>query len=307
MVNEPQRKYDVAFSFRAQDLGLAQRLAEKIEPLTSFVYADKQGEIVTKDGMETFSAVFGEQSRLNVVLYREGYGQKGWTNYEQQVIRARCLGNEGWDSFALFSVDGTPVPKWVPATYIYGDLSTMDEDVVAGVIRFRAKTVGADVQGQTPADRLNALVRKKAFADETAQLETGPAAHQWVRDSLKIIDEHVRVFLATHNTGEFPGLAEVGGGGNAYFVNLGRVGFILNYRNQFGGITRGELLLRYFDGPVSIPSLGRSYLDPNQTAHTTIRITRTPALGWAWQLNGKPKTSEEIAERILHELIRLNT
>jgi hypothetical protein len=79
----PERKYDVAFSFRQPDLGLAERLADLVRPLTSFVYARIQGEIATRDGMETFGRVFGAESRLNVVLYRKGYGEAGWTVFEK--------------------------------------------------------------------------------------------------------------------------------------------------------------------------------------------------------------------------------
>jgi len=85
------KKYDVAFSFRAADLAIAERLADLIRPLSSFVYARKQSEIVTKDGTETFGRVFGSESRLNFVLYQAGYGDKGWTAFERGVITGRCL------------------------------------------------------------------------------------------------------------------------------------------------------------------------------------------------------------------------
>jgi hypothetical protein len=66
-----ERKYDVAFSFLTADLPLAVRLEEALQPLRSFVYAERQADIITRDGMDVFSAAFGMESRLNAVLYRD--------------------------------------------------------------------------------------------------------------------------------------------------------------------------------------------------------------------------------------------
>jgi hypothetical protein len=154
------RKYDLAFSFRKADLPLARRLAEAVDPLVSFVYADRQDEIILQDGMDVFGRVFSEESRLNVVLFRAGYGDKGWTNFEQQIIKARCLGNEGWTSFALLQVDDAPVPAWVPPTYIYGD-AHMSADVLASGLKHRAKLLAPVSQTKRPrVDSLNWLTRR---------------------------------------------------------------------------------------------------------------------------------------------------
>jgi hypothetical protein len=51
-------KHDLAFSFLKVDMPLARRLAQAVDPLVSFVYADRQDE---------FGRVFAEESRLNVV------------------------------------------------------------------------------------------------------------------------------------------------------------------------------------------------------------------------------------------------
>jgi hypothetical protein len=176
-------KYDLAFSFLKVDLPLARRLAEAVDPLVSFVYADRQDEIILQDGMDVFGHVFAEESRLNVVLHRTEYGHQGWTSFEQQIIKARCLGNEGWTSFALLQVDDTPVPSWVPPTYIYGD-ANMGVDVLAGVLKHRAKMVGANVANETAASRLARLANKKAFDADTEQLATGPEAHAALRSNL---------------------------------------------------------------------------------------------------------------------------
>jgi hypothetical protein len=72
-----QYKYDVAFSFLAQDEELAIQINDLLQDSVQiFLYSKKQGEIAGTDGEKSFNKVFGEQSRLVVVLYIEVDGAK---------------------------------------------------------------------------------------------------------------------------------------------------------------------------------------------------------------------------------------
>jgi hypothetical protein len=74
-MESPEYTYDVAFSFLAQDEGLATELNDPLQDrVRTFLYSKKQGEITGTKGERTFNAVFGEQARLVVVLYRAGWG-----------------------------------------------------------------------------------------------------------------------------------------------------------------------------------------------------------------------------------------
>jgi hypothetical protein len=302
MPDNPMPKYDAAFSFLAQDLNTAQQLADAIDPLTAFVYARKQEELVGGSGMDTFGAVFGQQSRINVILYRDGYGLKGWTNYEQQVIQGRCL-KDGWGSFVLFRVDESQIPKWVPSTYIYGDLKTMDIAGLAGVIRFRANAEGADARRESTEDRVAQHLRNVAFKQETDALATGGEAHDALQVNLEAIYNRTQEF--TNRSAGAPLRAQLHGIPAAFGVNFGSAGFFLNYRNSFGTITSGQLILRFYNGRVS---LGPSIIleSPDEVARRTLEVIRTRALGWCWSLDDKPSTSTEVADFIIDELVRLN-
>jgi len=62
-------QYDVAFSFVAQDEGLATQLADQFEGrLRVFLYSRKQEQLAGTDGDKSFNDVFASQSRL--VVYR---------------------------------------------------------------------------------------------------------------------------------------------------------------------------------------------------------------------------------------------
>jgi hypothetical protein len=65
-------KYDVAISFLIQDISIATALREKLsESLRVFFFPRNQEELAGTDGLESMRAPFFEQSRLNVVIYRE--------------------------------------------------------------------------------------------------------------------------------------------------------------------------------------------------------------------------------------------
>jgi hypothetical protein len=92
-------KYDLAISFLADDEGLALEIADRIsERLAAdvFVYSNRQDELVGRDGLETFSGVFGTQSRVAAVLHREGWGHTLWTRVEETAIKNRAF-HEGFD------------------------------------------------------------------------------------------------------------------------------------------------------------------------------------------------------------------
>ena len=69
-MNHDQYKYEVAFSFLAQDEVLATELNDLLQDrLSTFIYSKRQEELAGTDGEETFNNVFGKQARLVVVLY----------------------------------------------------------------------------------------------------------------------------------------------------------------------------------------------------------------------------------------------
>src|SRR5690606_38182685 len=110
-------EYDVAFSFLASDEDLASRLNDLIKPrLTTFLYSKRQTEIAGADGEQRFNAIFGNEARTVVILYRKGWGETPWTRIEETAIRNRAY-DEGYD-FALFIPLDTPatVPPWLPRT-----------------------------------------------------------------------------------------------------------------------------------------------------------------------------------------------
>ncbi len=138
-------KHDVAFSFRSQDEPLARKLADALlGEFSSFVFSQKQQELAGTDGTESLRVAFLEDSRLNVVLYRKGWGEAGWTGVEAKAIQDRAF-QDGWEETILFVVlDGAAdLPKWLPKTPIRFNLEEYGFEQALGVIKARALQQGA--------------------------------------------------------------------------------------------------------------------------------------------------------------------
>jgi hypothetical protein len=119
-MTEDDYEYDLAISFVAKDESLATDLADQFEErLRIFLYSRKQDKLGGTDGEQTFNEVFAKQSRLVVVLYREGWGKTPWTRIEVTAIRNRAF-DEGYYFVLFIPLDGKPsVPKWLPRTQLW--------------------------------------------------------------------------------------------------------------------------------------------------------------------------------------------
>lgn len=110
-------QYDVAFSFLSQDETLAVDLNERLKDrLSTFIYSDRERQeaLAGRDGEEAFSLAFGKHARTVVVLYRAGWGERGFTSAEATAIRNRAY-EFGYDFTTFIPLDKPPtVPQWLP-------------------------------------------------------------------------------------------------------------------------------------------------------------------------------------------------
>jgi hypothetical protein len=136
-------KYDVAFSFLQEDEALAVQLNDRLKTrLKTFIYSERQLEIAGTDGEESFNKVYGEEARAVVVLYRDGWGQSGWTLIEKTAMKNRAF--EPGYGFVLFipvEREFTP-PAWLPKTQLWIGIERWGIDVAAGVIEARIQELG---------------------------------------------------------------------------------------------------------------------------------------------------------------------
>jgi hypothetical protein len=156
--------YDVAVSFLAADEPRAVELAEALAGrLRAFVYSERQRELAGREGMSEFTRVFERDSRIVVVLYRQGWGQTPWTGVEQTAIQERGF-RKGWDFLIFVPLDDSPPPEWLPKTRIWFNFSRFGMAGLAAVVEQRFQDAGGTPTVETAID-LAARLRKERDAE----------------------------------------------------------------------------------------------------------------------------------------------
>src|SRR5688572_23398106 len=103
------------------------------------MYSDteRQRMLAGRDGEVAFNEVFGRDARIVVVLYRQGWGERGFTHVEATAIRNRAF-ERGYDFTTFIPLDTPPtVPAWLPKTRIWVGLHRWGLDNAAAVIEAR--------------------------------------------------------------------------------------------------------------------------------------------------------------------------
>ncbi len=170
--DEP-KKYDVAISFLVQDLAVAQALYEKLsQELRVFFFPRNQEELAGTNGMDSMRAAFRSESLLNVVLYRERWGNTPWTAVEEAAVKDSCLAT-GYRSLFFFTVEPTKrLPKWLPDTHVRFNYSDFPLDQAVGAIKMRVRERGGQFTPMTPAKRAQILKAEDDYRLDKSGMNT---------------------------------------------------------------------------------------------------------------------------------------
>jgi hypothetical protein len=161
-------KYDVAFSFLAEDENIAERIADELrDRIKPFIYSERQKDLVGKDGVETFSKVFKEDARICVVLYRPNWGKTKWTRVEETAIKDRVF-EKGWECLVVISIDSSQIPPWLPKSKIWLGFERFGVQGAASVIDARFQEAGGSTYELTPSEKA-ALLKKKSDVESKRQ------------------------------------------------------------------------------------------------------------------------------------------
>jgi hypothetical protein len=75
-ISKTTPRYDVAISFLARDEPIAAALAARLTGgLNVFFYPRNQEDLAGTDGLESMRSPFQTESRINVVLFRDAWGE----------------------------------------------------------------------------------------------------------------------------------------------------------------------------------------------------------------------------------------
>jgi hypothetical protein len=201
-------KYDVAFTFLDRDEPIARQLSDSFEGrLSTFVFSERQAELGGKDGVDTLCRVFKTESRIVVILYREGWGQTPWTGIEEDAIKDRRL-KVGHDFILVVRLSGShPTPEWFPEARIWLDLERFGMKVVAGIIEHRVRERGGEPKEETASGRAARLRRDKETSEARERfLNSEEGVEAAKQEAIQVVAEIQRLSLEISNSGEGVGL-----------------------------------------------------------------------------------------------------
>jgi hypothetical protein len=161
---DTDKKCDVAISFLVQDVALAQSVYDKLsEGLRVFFFPRSQEDLAGTDGLESMRVAFKSDSLLNVVLYRERWGNTPWTAVEAAAVKDSCLGT-GFRSLFFFVVEPTKnLPDWLPDTHVRFNYGEFTLEQAVGAIKMRVQERGGHFTPMTPARRAEILKAEDAY------------------------------------------------------------------------------------------------------------------------------------------------
>jgi hypothetical protein len=216
-----------------------------------FIYSKRQEELAGTDGLESLREAFLTNSKLVVVLYRNGWGQTRWTRIEEAAIKDRFL-NEGW-SWLLFTMldEASRPPIWLPESEIRLNFAAYGLEQLLGAIRIRAEKLGSILRSQSALDRAKRLGQESLARAERDRLlsEKGmAAAQQEHKDLQQLLDSKIQQMNEHVKSVK----VEQGSDGHEYLLRtqLVSVNFYL-YRTS--PATESRIVLQEFNGPLILP------------------------------------------------------
>jgi hypothetical protein len=308
MSADKRELWDVAVSFLADDLGIAQEIRDRLSPsLKVFLYSHEQSAVAGTDGLESFRQIFREGSRLVVVVYREGWGNTRWTRVEKEAITDRFL-KEGAGFLFWIMLDRTSTPPpWLPERLIRFNLEDFGIEQAVGAIKARAREAGAEFRAETPAQKAKRLQELQRFESEKSALMHSDrgvrAAEKAVSELFAAIEENVSEI--TKSAAE---LQIQSGHDQQTMIVRGKtcsVG-VYWYCRYSNSLDEARLRVSEFQGHLGFPGQGGFYItEPKELATELFEADLTRDLGWSWRSSdGEHLSTKQVADRVIDKLLR---
>lgn len=295
--------YDVAISFLSKDEPLAAQLCAALAPLRVFLYSKEQEEVAGREGVEAFREVFRYKSTLSVVLYRGGWGSKGFTGVEETAIQDRCLA-DGWGHLFFVRLDQATAPKWVPESRIYLDLRTFGMGDLVGAVKARLVELGVSLRLPTPAERAKRIAEEERFNAETVELLRQSAqplynacADLFSRVETRLVDVERDTGWTVDRDTDFREFVA--------FLHAATVQLFARWRETISGDS--VLTVRLFEGrrlgPKSRSVGHRTFNEPRELSKWDLTLTRRPDVGFCWQNGKEVRVADDVADWVVNELL----
>jgi|GEM_PF-1420460 len=305
--------YDIAISFLDEDRSLATDFYDRLSPnFEVFLYSKKQEDLAGTDGTESFRKAFREDSRLVVVLYRDGWGKTPWTRIEEGAITDRFL-KEGWDwlLFVMLNSNSTP-PPWLPETRIRLNFPDYGIEQTVGAIKARTQERGSRFHKEDAIQRARRLERQKEVRAERKKLFGSIEGLNAVKSKAsEIYSEIVRLANEINNSTKDIKLS-VGWTHDSAVLTNGHVSITVYFHSKYSNILEdSSLIIREMNGRVLLPQERGQYMllaNPKEISVQKFDPDITSDKGWCWRSQSDPNgyyTSKDIADYSLNVFLNL--
>lgn len=306
-------KYDVAISFLSENEQIARELHQRLSPnFRVFAYFNRQEVLAGTDGLESFRQVFYEQSRLVVVLYKNGWGETPWTRVEEAAIKDRCL-KMGWNGLLFIMVDETSRPPvWLPETNIRLHLANYGIEQAAGAIKSCIESLGGQLQKEDPVDSAKRLQRELEARANRRRLLTCYEGVQEAGKQVEKVHGEIRSLVEKIRTDSAGLKLEAGSDDDMTVITTGRVSLVVYWRPSYANtLEHSPLLVREFNGRVLRPQQRGRFItfgEPELLAEHEFDPDLTADQGWCWRSRFAPErhfTSSEVSEFCIKLFLKL--
>ena len=303
--------YDVAISFLGRDELIAVEICNDLsETLRVFVYSKRQEELAGTDGLESFRKTFLLESRLIVVLYRDGWGKTRWTAIEELAIKERMF-NGGWNSLLFVMLDeNSTLPGWLPETLLRLNYASYGE-ALTGAIKMRAQELGSVLTVETAVEKAKRVQSNELARAERESLLTNQgqnalrSEHSALRKRLDETIADVRTQLTTINL-------ESGADARVYIIRSERASLSFCLLNVSAPVTESCIVVEEFDRPLILPGSNYMYFPgegPRKISEEKFYFDYTAAHGWCWRQprrNGNMLTTSGLAEYLVKRVLEIH-
>jgi hypothetical protein len=305
-------KYDVGISFLVQDISLAAALSDKLsESLGVFFFPRNQEELAGTDGLESMRRTFLQESRLNVVVYRQRWGSTPWTGVEEAAIRDSCLKCSFKNVFFFMVEPKDTKPDWLPDTPIRFNYGEFTLEQAIGAIKLRVKERGGRFEPLTPIKRAEQLKTEERYQRAKSAMNS--------QDGLEKIALEVDGIIAEMERQ----IAEINAGGgttieceatrfSACVLRHDRVGMITRWHQRYSNsLDNSGLTVEEYNGRLLFQGeLGRFMQPvPPECIKTVIyEPDLSPAYEYGWKVSKGAKgfiPTRDLAEKCLLQFMDL--
>jgi hypothetical protein len=293
--------YDAAFSFLAPQETLARRLSKALQPLKTFVFTERQADVAGKNGVDAYSRIFKEKTRLGVILHSAGWGQTAYTGLEEMALQ-ELANRTRYEGVLLVKLDESDTPVWFPhRVELYLDFQRYGFNETVGIIRRRIEERGGVLRPETTLERETRLANERVVKHARKN---------------RLFSEGFRA-VKTEMAGAF---ASIEAGAGAIATATGDLRFesgatdtlctvcnpvcsmVIWWEEDLNSMDDSCLHVEYRWGPVAPPNRAAQFISSERplASESFFRLAISDEDTWAWRApDGRVVSSEAFADMVL--------